>query len=806
MPAMHVAGPLLPRVSAVVSLSVTASHDVTPKRKERKERERAAAVIANVLFEQHWLRLRKLDESKWRPRLVKELVQIDSAQLWALCRGAHPKGTLALTHKNQPVVVARSYLERFKELDADNHRMAIRADVNQQGLCMLGEDGLDGYIVEPFATLYDHAVIVGATKTGKTAHMADLVGQYVNHGPAVVLDAHGDLAGKIVPFLTPKQRERTIIIDVGRDGPTWGINLLQTPRVLGGNRATRGDGNSSLRDEIADHAIHQMVSLEADKSGFDVGSRAQSQIRNIAGMAAQRPNASYMDAYFIETDPRVRAAALAECTYPPILSYFQEFFTKNRAEFNDPARNKLEVMTRHPFVETFCRRDACMPLADMMRTYDLIIFNLDQGRLPRNVVNNLGSLLLGHVLATLDRRPMPMAGPRGRVGIFVDEFGSYPSAVAANFLAGARKRGAFLALGFQHLDQLTPEVQASLGNAANWTIFRCSESDAQRLARQFGIVDPVGKPDVARLCSLPAFLACHVSPHSAGRDGATDLWVNLRTWPPPIARFNVPKELERIAVASMVKVGKPFNPSNLESVFRDDGATEPSALLGLHALQCEGAVGTPANLAKIASILGRVMPSADLPRLLEAMRSRGLVAVGNGGVMQLTAAGLAKARDLLDPGVNAAEGGPLHRDGVVEVYCALQRAGLARVEVPQQQGRAPRPDLLLPTQPDDAASWAKMTAAAGPVWFQFESSTLTKLTKVASNITNASKAGARAIVIIRLPDDAARHASLLERVAKDVEAVVDAKAAATGPITVWGLTAGGRLVRRDGAVVVDALI
>lgn len=775
-------------------------------RTERQARQGAATSILDECVPQGMQAVRHL----WAPRrqqLLQVLMGIDSRQLWDLRLDNHKLGKL-LWISDAFYVCPPASIERAQQVAIDIEQRKLRIKANTQGLMVVGEYRNDGDVqpwVEPLANLNEHCVVLGSTNTGKSAYIAGMAAQHLGGGGKCVLtDAHGDLALKLIPYLGPEQRKRAVVIQVGGGDATWGINLLQAPRLLRAGRSLRADdGGDSLLDVIAEMGVDFLSGLEDDKTGFTVGARAHSQLRNILGLVATRENATFLDAFLASQNPKIRSIALEECSSPLVRGYISDFYAKFRPDFVDPARNKLEVLTRYPSLDLFSRRNSCMSLAEMMRRYDLIIFNFDQRQLPRNVVNNLGSLLLRHLLMTLDWAPMPLNGPR--LGVFVDEFGSYASSAAINFLAEARKRGAFVVLGFQHFDQLSIEVKASLANAATWTVFRCGARDAEEVAKRFGLVDNVGRPDTAAFTDLPQYHAWHLTKASVRPGEPTrPVHVPLRMFPPALPRGDVTAELARMTKTSMAAVGKPFDPTDSRSVFEEAGATETDVLVTIHALQC---AGTPATMAQVeAASLAIGRPVIDLARsgVLLTMERRAMIA----RVLDkysLTAAGLAALRDTIDPGVDRSEGGPKHRQGVFDLYCALQREGVARIEVPAQQGSEPRPDLLLPAQSLTAASWARSLTAEGEVWLQFESATIARRTRIVSNINNALQAGARPVLVVRLPEDTAQGASFLDRLARDVEAIATGQMLVAGPVSVWGLTGDGRLGRCNNGTLMPAL-
>ncbi|MHB8633789.1 MAG: type IV secretory system conjugative DNA transfer family protein [Thermoplasmatota archaeon] len=629
--------------------------------------------------------------------------------------------------------------------------MTWRQRANQAGWILVGQDAGGRPVTLPFTALHEHAIIVGATKTGKSEAMANWASQYAAWGgPLILFDAHGDLAVRLVRGLPAERVRDVVVIDPTLPGPGWGVNLLQEPHRLRADQGGSPQEAQAHMELVSQAGVDHVVALEDDKTGYAVGSRTQSQVANLLELVSGRRDATFLDAYRVASDPKARRAALEECTDPAVRTYFEEHFDKARPDFTDPARNKLEFFAKYPALDLFCRRDPCASLSTMLKENAILVFNLDQGRLPRNTVRNVASVLLRLTLMTLDWDPWPTTGRR--VGIFCDEYGSYPTAAGANFLAEARKRGAFLVLGFQNLAQLPPEVRAGLGNAATWAAFRSSAEDARGLAYQMGFMEGA-RPIVEAFTKQQAHQMQLLT-----LEAGTPRVVTATTLPIPPAQR---PDLGEMARQSMRRWGKSTAPTDRATLF-GKGPDRKGVLLALHAAELSG-LGPYGVDVCYRAMGGTDWSDSGGERILEALAAEGHAEQG-----KLTPAGSAAVRRLVDPGTHAGEGGLAHRQGVYDLYCYLQSRGPADVTAPRQVGRATRPDLLLRPHP---GALGPLALERKPVWYQFESSNLTKVANIVANIQGANRAGAKAVVVVRAGAHAARlWRQLRERLAEEAVA------------------------------------
>jgi len=331
-----------------------------------------------------------------------------------------------------------------------------------------------------------HALLCGATGSGKTRLALHLLAEQLKAGCSVVmLDPKAETLRHLLQLahsvgIQPEQVTVLSPFLAGAGAPGW--NPLD-------GRATGLSPSQAAQD---------LASVLEQSSG-SWGPRMQDLLVNALTIISAHGLSLYELARLLQRED-YRAGLLAltpppECLRGDALAYAEarDFFLSEFAAWGKaekaasaaPVLNKFREMLRNPFLRPLlCARRSTLDIAGLWQKPGLALVHLDGASL-----GDEGARLLGGMLAhQLLRTAMRAAGPVPVV-LSLDEAGvsqQFLGGALTGILAIARSRNLRLLCCCQHLAQLSGELRtALLANAAVQAFFRLGPEDARAAASSF---------------------------------------------------------------------------------------------------------------------------------------------------------------------------------------------------------------------------------------------------------------------------------------------------------------------------------
>jgi len=351
-----------------------------------------------------------------------------------------------------------------------------------------------------------HVYVIGATGTGKSTLLLNLIRQDMMAGEGViVIDPHGDLADA-ARHLVPDQRYAQLTwADLSDPDSRIGLNILQ-----GQGRAAELDRNYVCNQLIT---LFRRVLYQGVPEAF--GPMWESYFRNglMLLMDGGGPQASLMDFERVFYDKMFRSGLIKRCSDAKVREFWLEVAEKAtdeeiRLENIAPyIVSKLTQLTGNPLVRRFIGAGS-VPL-DLRRIMDRGEIALI--KFARGLVGDYDAMLIASLIAirlgqaSMGRASLP-AEARRPVRVYIDEFQLCACDALHDMLAETRKYGVSLTLANQSLSQVdgrrdrSDAGHAVLANVANIVALRLGAPDAAKLAPWFA-------PDVEwpEICRLPDF-------------------------------------------------------------------------------------------------------------------------------------------------------------------------------------------------------------------------------------------------------------------------------------------------------------
>ena len=330
---------------------------------------------------------------------------------------------------------------------------------------------------------FQHASIFGQTGTGKTSVMLSMFSQVVRKGHGVTLiDLNGDLSYDALNRIHPSRHDDVVFFDP-----------MDTEHVLPINPFY--DIHPDQRHNVA------LDFTEAAKHIWEDswGERMDWILRNIVSAILDAPTdltPSILSIPMMLQDTRYRRRVIKHIRTKRVRDFFEKTFEHysktRREEYVTPIQNKIDKILTNPFItNVLTPYEPTFQFSSAINQKSILIVRLSTGELGAEPAGLLGSL----TVSTIIKAAMAQASraPRKRIPhfLFIDEQHNLKANGLAKAYAEARKYKLGIITTAQYIDQLDPELIASMfGNIGTTIAFRSSPSDAELLARKFGTFTP----------------------------------------------------------------------------------------------------------------------------------------------------------------------------------------------------------------------------------------------------------------------------------------------------------------------------
>ena len=351
------------------------------------------------------------------------------------------------------------------------------ASTRQAGSLILGENLHAGVAAEVRLTPEQrvrHMHVIGASGTGKSTLLFNLIRQDIENGQGVaLLDPHGDLADKVLGIIPAERIKDVVLIDPSDEEYSIGFNIL----------AAHSDFEKNL---LASDLVGVFQRLSTSW-----GDQMNSVLRNaILAFLESTEGGTLSDLRRFLLDSGYRNRFLGTVTDPEIIYYWRKAFPQLSGNKSiGPIVTRLdEFLSRKPIRYMVSQKENRVNFAEVFDKGRILIAKLPQGLMGRENSYLLGSLLLSKLQQmAMSRQRMPESHRRD-FWCYVDEFHCFMTPSLAEILTGARKYRVGLVLAHQELRQLQADSEvasAVLSNAFTRVVFRVGDADARSLESGF---------------------------------------------------------------------------------------------------------------------------------------------------------------------------------------------------------------------------------------------------------------------------------------------------------------------------------
>ena len=353
---------------------------------------------------------------------------------------------------------------------------AAPAIVRQRGL-LLGTNDHASDTVEVRLTAEQrtrHTHIIGASGTGKSTLLFNLIKQDIENGEGVaVLDPHGDLIDKILGVIPQERIDDVVLVDPSDAEYSIGFNILSAHSEL---------EKTLLASDLI--AVFQRLS---STWGDQMNSVLQNAI--LAFLESDR-RGTIADLRRFLIEPPFRNEFLKSVKDSEVVYYWQKSFPhlSGNKSIGSILPRLDTFLAQKPIRHMVSQPENRLDFAQIMDSGKIFLAKLPEGLLGRENSYLLGTLMVSKFQQIAMSRQAQQIAARRDYWIYADEFANFITPSMAEILSGARKYRIGLTLAHHELHQLqrSPEVaSAVMSHPFTRIVFRVGDDDAKKLAEGF---------------------------------------------------------------------------------------------------------------------------------------------------------------------------------------------------------------------------------------------------------------------------------------------------------------------------------
>ncbi|MCP4368559.1 MAG: type IV secretion system DNA-binding domain-containing protein, partial [Deltaproteobacteria bacterium] len=294
-----------------------------------------------------------------------------------------------------------------------------------------------------------HMYVIGATGTGKTTLLLNMIIQDINSGVGVaVFDPHGDLIDRICGYVPEERLDDVVLFDPSDSEYSVGLNILSAhseteKAVLSSDLvAVFRRFSSSWGDQMTSVLNNAILAfLESEKGG------TLPELKRFLVESDYRKS-------FLETvkDLRVRY-------------YWQKEFPLLRGNPQASILTRLETFLGHKPIHNMVAQKRGINFQDILNNKKIFLVKLSQGLIGEEDSYTLGSFIISKIQQVIMSRQAEKPEHRKDFFLYLDEFQNFITPSMATILSGTRKYNLGLVLTHQDLIQLWNQ-NTDVANAA----------------------------------------------------------------------------------------------------------------------------------------------------------------------------------------------------------------------------------------------------------------------------------------------------------------------------------------------------
>ncbi|MFQ5965232.1 MAG: type IV secretory system conjugative DNA transfer family protein [Candidatus Scalinduaceae bacterium] len=322
-----------------------------------------------------------------------------------------------------------------------------------------------------------HMYIVGATGTGKSTLLLNMLIQDINSGLGVaVLDPHGDLIDNVLGYIPEERFDDVVLLDPSDADYAVGLNILSAYSELEKN---------VLSSDLVD-VFRRLSTSWGDQMTSILGNA-------ILAFLESEKDGTLIDMRRFLIEPEFRKSFLGTVKDQEVVYYWQKEFTLLSGKPLGPVLTRLNTFLRPKPIRYMVAQKEGLNFQDILDNRKIFLVKLSQGLIGEENAYLLGALLVSKLHQITMARQAKKQEERENFYLYLDEFQNFITPSMAAILSGARKYHLGLVLAHQELRQLwnqdTEVANSAISNPGTRICFRLGDFDARKLEDGFSFFD-----------------------------------------------------------------------------------------------------------------------------------------------------------------------------------------------------------------------------------------------------------------------------------------------------------------------------
>ncbi|MBL7789385.1 MAG: type IV secretion system DNA-binding domain-containing protein [Chitinophagales bacterium] len=319
-----------------------------------------------------------------------------------------------------------------------------------------------------------HTHIIGATGTGKSTLMANMVLQDIERGIGCALfDPHGDIVNDILARIPDAHKDKVFIVDPSDADFPIGFNLLEANTEI--------EKIQLSSDLVA--AFQQHATSWGDQMTAVLSSAINTFLESTKGGTLIELKRFLIESAF-------RSQFLESVEDATLLYYWKHEYPAIAGKIA-PLLTRIDTFLRPKIIRYMLVQKKGLDMRYCIDTNTTVLIRLSQGLIGEENSYLLGSLLLSKINQVALGRQSQSKDERTPYYVYIDEFQHFLTPSIVSMLSGSRKYGIGLILAHQDLTQLDDAkvLNSVLSNPYTRICFRIGDADSVKLESSFSYFD-----------------------------------------------------------------------------------------------------------------------------------------------------------------------------------------------------------------------------------------------------------------------------------------------------------------------------
>lgn len=323
-----------------------------------------------------------------------------------------------------------------------------------------------------------HMYLVGASGTGKSTLLLNLITQDIQHGEGLaLLDPHGDLVDAVLKRVPKDRMKDVIVFDPSDDEFPIGFNIFHA----------HTEAEKTLLASDLTKTFQRLSTSWGDRMNAILGN-------GIMAMLEHPEGGTLLTLRRFLTDKAYRTEFLSQITEPEVRYYWEKEYPQLSRGAEAPVLTRLDTFLRTKTVRNMVAQvKSSIDFSKVMDGKKILLVKLSHGAIGEENSYLLGTLIVTAIHQAALRRQRIEQTERAPFYLYIDEFQNFITPSMESILSGARKYNLGLVLAHQERRQLlskdTEVANSVLSNPYTRLCFRLGDVDAAALAKGFSFFD-----------------------------------------------------------------------------------------------------------------------------------------------------------------------------------------------------------------------------------------------------------------------------------------------------------------------------